>query len=184
VFAVPRSERDRGPGVFHVFTHCVWAAPALFRDDLDRIVFLREVARVIRRYGWTCIAFCLMQTHYHLIVDLRDASLPNGMQSLNFRYAIGFNQRYRMRGHVVFERYGSRRISGEADLLGAFKYVVLNPVEARLCRSPVDWLWSSYAGTVGRAEPHSFVDAMPVLDCFDGSRELRAARLGRFVEDS
>jgi putative transposase len=160
----------------------VWAAPALFRNDLDRTIFLRELARVTRRQAWTCMAFCLLETHYHLLLEVHDSSLPAGMQSLNFRYAIGFNQRYRLRGHTQFDRYGSRRIEDESDLLSAFKYVVLNPVEARLCASPADWPWSSYAGTVGLAPPHSFVDPALVLDCFDGPRELRIAQLRAFVE--
>jgi putative transposase len=181
---VPRPKRDPGPGLFHVYTHCVWAAPGLFRSDVDRMAFLRQLARVIRGFGWTCIAYCLMDTHYHLIVDVPDPSLPLGMQSLNFRYAIGFNQTYGLRGHVLFERYGSRRIEGQADLLGTYKYVALNPVEANLCASPLDWVWSSYAGTVGRAAPQAFVEAALILGCMDGSRERRAAQLRRYVESS
>jgi REP element-mobilizing transposase RayT len=160
----------------------VWAAPAFFRNDLDRMVFLGELARVVQTFGWTCVGFCLMGTHHHLIVDVPDARLPNGMQSLNFRYAIGFNQRHALRGHTQFERYGSRRIRDDADLLGVYRYVMLNPVEARLCASPADWPWSSYAATIGFAEPHSFVDSTLVLNCFDGPPGVRIARLRAYVE--
>ena len=177
-----RPPRDTTAGIFHVFTHCVWAAPALFRDDLDRTVFLRELARVTRRYGWTCIEFCLMGTHYHLLLEVGDQALPVGMQSLNFRYAIGFNQRHAMRGHVQFERYGAKRITDESHLLTTFAYIANNPVEARLCDSSAEWPWSSYGGSVGLAESHSFVDPMRVLACFDSPAELAAAQLRARVE--
>jgi hypothetical protein len=59
-----------------------------------------------------------------------------------------------------------------------------NPVEARLCVGGADWPWSSYGGSVGLAEPHSFVDPMRVLQCLDASAELAAARLRAFVEDA
>jgi putative transposase len=181
--SMPRPNRDTRAGIFHVFTHCVWAAPALFRDDLNRAVFLRELARVTRTFEWTCIGFCLMGTHYHLMLEVPDMALPVGMQSLNFRYSVDFNQRHGMRGHVQFARYGAVRIANESHLQTVYKYVSRNPVEAGLCRTCEDWPWSSYAGAVGLAEPHSFVDPLRVLQSFDLVRELAAARLRAFVEE-
>src|SRR5207302_6377684 len=110
-------------------------------------------------------------------------ALPVGMQSLNFRYSVDFNQRHGMRGHVQFARYGAVRIAGESHLQTVYKYVARNPVEAGLSRTCEDWPWSSYAGAVGLAEPHSFVDPMLVLQSFDLVRELAAARLRAFVEE-
>jgi putative transposase len=181
---MPRPPRDTRAGIFHVFTHCVWAAPALFRDDLNRMVFLRELARATRTFEWTCIGFCLMRTHYHLMLEVPDQALPIGMQSLNFRYAIDFNQRHGMRGHVQFARYGAVRMTDDAHLLAAYKYIARNPVEARLCSNCEDWPWSSYAGTIGLAEPHSFVDPLRVLESLDPVRESAAAQLRTLVEES
>jgi putative transposase len=180
---MPRPPRDSRAGIFHVFTHCVWAAPALFRDDLNRIVFLRELARAARTFEWTCIGFCLMRTHYHLMLEVPDQALPTGMQSLNFRYAIDFNQRHGMRGHVQFARYGAVRMTDDSHFLTAYKYVVRNPVEARLCSIAEDWPWSSYAGTIGLSESHSFVNPMRVLQIFDPVTESAAAQLRAFVEE-
>jgi REP element-mobilizing transposase RayT len=180
---MPRPPRDTRAGIFHVFTHCVWAASALFRDDRNRIVFLRELARCTQLFEWTCIGFCLMRTHYHLVLEVPDEALPIGMQSLNFRYAIGFNQRFGMRGHVQFARYGAVRITNDAQLQTTYKYVVRNPIEAGLCMSCEDWPWSSYAAAISRAEPHSFVDPMRILQSFDLDRELAAAKLRAFVEE-
>jgi REP element-mobilizing transposase RayT len=182
--SMPRPLRDTRAGIFHVFTHCVWAAPALFRDDLSRTVFLRELARTTRTFEWTCIGFCLMGTHYHLMLDVPDRALPVGMQSLNFRYAMDFNQRHGMRGHVQFARYGAVRIRDDSHLQTVYKYVARNPVEAQLCGNCEDWPWSSYPAAVGLAEPHSFVDPMRVLASFGLVRELAAAQLRAFVEES
>jgi putative transposase len=152
--------------MFHVFTHCVWAAPAHFRDDIDRLDFLRELARVTSKTQWKCVAFCLMTTHYHLIVDVSDGVLPTAMHALNLSYARGFNRRHALRGHVQFRRYGSRRVHDDAELLTAFRYVARNPVEAGVCKRPEEWRWSSYSATIGVAEQHSFVDPAPLLRCF------------------
>jgi hypothetical protein len=75
---MPRPPRDLAPGLFHVYTHSVWAADALFRDDDDRLTFVRELARTTARTGWRCLSFCLMGTHYHLIVDVDTGVLAKG----------------------------------------------------------------------------------------------------------
>ena len=84
-----------------------------------------------------------------------------------------------MRGHVHGTRYNAYRVKGESDLLHRFKYVAVNPVEAQLCVSPLDWPWSSYAATTGFATPQPFVDDNLILGCLDGPRELAIARLRR-----
>jgi REP element-mobilizing transposase RayT len=167
---MPHKHRDTAAGIFHVFTHCVWATPFLYRDRIDRLEFLRHLARTSVKSGWSCLAYCLMESHYHLIVEVGDGILPSAMQSLNLGYAIHHNRRHGMRGHVQFRRYGSRRLHDDGELLTAFSYVVRNPVEAGLCASAQDWAWSSYRGTIGLAELPAFVECAPLFDCFPGSR--------------
>jgi len=185
VFAMARPPRDMYAGVFHIFTHSVWANPRHFRDDTDRMVFLRELARVTARFEWSCIAYCLLQSHYHLIVRVEDGVLPNAMQSLNWRYATSYNARHAMRGTTQMARYGSRRIQDDGDLLSCFRYVARNPVEAGLSKRPEAWRWSSYAATIGLAAPQPFVDDSLLLATFAApSREHAAARLRDYVEQA
>jgi hypothetical protein len=125
-----------------------------------------------------------MQSHYHLLLEVQNGALPIGMHSLNFRYAMAHNGRYGMRGHVMAARYGARRLPSEPQLLTAFRYVARNPVDAGLCSRPTEWTWSSYPGTVGTGEAHSFVDARRVAGCFSGVHELAIAQLRAFVEES
>jgi putative transposase len=117
------------------------------------------------------------------MLEVEDGALPVGMQSLNFRYAVNFNQRHGLRGHVQFARYGAKRILDDSHLLDAYKYVVNNPVEAHLCARAADWPWSSFAGTVGLTEAHSYVDPTRVLGCLDPVRELAAAKLLELVNE-
>jgi hypothetical protein len=124
-----------------------------------------------------------MRTHYHLMLEVPDNTLPVGMQSLNFRYAIEFNQRHGMRGHVQFARYGAVRMTSDSHLLTAYRYIARNPVEAGLCGTCAEWPWSSYAACIGLVEPHSFVDPTRVLQSLNPVRELAAAQLRAFVEE-
>ena len=179
---MPRRLRDTYEGLFHVTAHSV-REEDLFCTDTDRQHFLRELARATARTEWTCVGYCLMNTHFHLILEVSDGALPRGMHCLNFRYAMWFNLQYAHRGHVFSARYWSRRVHDEGDLLTTFRYVMRNPVEAFACESPADWPWSSYAETVGLAPRSSFVDPAKVLACFGGPPELRLAALRHYVED-
>jgi putative transposase len=182
---VARKLRDTSAGIFHVYAHCVWATSRLFRDDADRMTFLRELARTTSKLSWTCIGYCLMQSHYHLIVDVDSGVLPDAMHALNFRYACVFNQRHAMRGHCFGARYDSPRIQSEEHLLTAYRYVMRNPVEAGLCERPQEWQWSSYSAAIGLVDPIGFVDPATVLACFGAATPEEAVfRLRRFVEDS
>jgi putative transposase len=123
-----------------------------------------------------------MTSHYHLILDVEEGALPAAMHLVNRRYARHFNRAHGLRGHAFGDRYGSRRIEDELDLLDTFTYVVRNPVTAAACAHPADYRWSSYAGTVGLAGASSFVDASSVFTAVGRLAGDPVAALRRRVE--
>jgi REP element-mobilizing transposase RayT len=173
--------RDISAGLFHVTCHSVWELD-LFRDDVDRVNYLAELVRTMRRRGWICPVVCLMTTHAHFMFEIGDDSLAEGMQELNFRYAVSFNARHRRRGRVFGAPYSPTRIRDDSHLLTAYRYVVMNPVEAGLVDRPEDWRWSSYATTIGLSQDFAFVNANRVLGALGGPPEVARARLRAFVE--
>ncbi len=176
--------RDDSPGVHHVWVNATGNWP-YYVDELDRMVWLRILVEVIQRCRWVCLAFCQMTTHVHLLLAVEDLSLPAGMQRLNRAYTRHFNLRHDRVGCFVRKRYGNRRISDGTDLLGAFAYVVLNPVREGMCPRAEDWRWSSFATTIGLSNDFAFVDASLVLDELGGSvaalRDLVAAQQERLT---
>jgi REP element-mobilizing transposase RayT len=134
-----------------------------YLDEIDRISWVRLLVAVVDRRGWTCLAFCQMSTHVHLLLRIPDESLSIGMRDLNREYSSGFNDRHARVGTFVRRRFGSRRIEGASDLLGTYAYVVLNPVEEHMCERPEEWRWSSYRTTVGIADDFPFVDASAAI---------------------
>jgi len=170
---VPLRKRDLTPGLQHVWINATgnWS---YFLDQVDRMTWIRILVRVAGRCGWTVVAFCQMTTHVHLVLAIPDPSLAAGMQFLNREYSKDFNLRHDRYGQLVRRRYGSRRIVDGRDLLGAFMYVVLNPVEAGLVPRAEDWRWSSYATTVGVSRDFPFVDASLVVAEAGGVTSLQA----------
>ena len=128
-------------GYFHVYSRGAGGGP-VFADDADRNSFLRLLTLSGQRQGWTCHAFTLLTTHYHLIVETTRDNLSAGLHGLNGRYARHFNSRHGRFGHVFAERFSARLIESEAYLYDACAYVLVNPVRAGLCDRVEDWSWS------------------------------------------
>jgi putative transposase len=154
----------------------------MFRDDLDRADFCRRLDRTIRRFGWTCHAFCLMPTHYHLLVDVAANRLQAGMHRLNGQYAQNFNRQHRRSGHLHGDRYHAEPVLTDGHMLFACRYIARNPVEGGLCTSPADWLWGSYRGTAGLDGHFAFVDGSRIREYFGGGGEEALRLLRNFVE--
>lgn len=177
---MPRQPR----GIVYAGTYHVWrrtAGPVLmFHDDFDRTSFCNYLATAIADHGWTCLAFVLMPSHFHLILTVPDNSLPAGMRRAFGPYAQAFNRRWGRSGHLRAGPYKLRRARNDRDLEGLVGYVARNPVRARLCERPQDWYWSSYASSAGYARRFPFVDDRPVLDMLhpdtpEAQRLLRAS---------
>ena len=132
---------DLPNGYFHVWTRGV-AGDIAFPADADKTELFRLIGRCARRYRWELWAACVMSTHYHLVLEASVPSLSTGMHQLNWRYAIGFNERYRKFGHVFAERFRAKVIEGEDRLFDTCSYVLLNPVKAGLCDLVEQWPWS------------------------------------------
>ena len=133
-----RARSDLPPGVYHITNRCVDNLP-IYMDDLDRKAFLTLFGWVVARFEWICHAYCLMTTHYHLIVETDPPKLSSGMRRLNGAYAQQFNERHDRRGHVFGGRYSVYVINRDEHFEASCLYVLENPVRAGLCETPGDW---------------------------------------------
>jgi REP element-mobilizing transposase RayT len=131
----------------------------VFTCDADRISFLQLLNTTSASYRWHVLAYCLMDNHYHLMLETTAPNLAMGMARLNGVYTQRFNRVYGRVGHVFQGRYKSQVVQTERHLLEACRYVVLNPVRAGLVGDPADWQWSSYRASAALAGAVSCLDA-------------------------
>ncbi|MGL1833103.1 REP-associated tyrosine transposase [Rhodocyclaceae bacterium SMB388] len=156
----------------------------IFWDDGDRTIFLDTLGDVVSRFNWQCHAYCLMDNHYHLMVATPDGNLSKGMRHLNGVFTQVTNRRHRRSGHVFQGRYKAILVDGDNYLLELARYIVLNPVRARIVASAADYPWSSYRATVGMTDPPPWLTTDTLLSVYGPSRcEARAAFI-RFVDDA
>jgi REP-associated tyrosine transposase len=138
----------------------------LFREPEDRREFLQALRNVSGRQEWRCQAYCLMGTHFHLIVHTLKPTLSAGMARLCTSYAQWFNWKYDRHGHLFGGRFSSQHITNETRLFEAHRYVALNPVRAEHCGDPADWRWGSYRALAGLDRPPDFLDVSAVHALF------------------
>ena len=119
----------------------------IFVDDQDRQQFIAILSETVERYNWLCHAYCLMDNHYHLLIETPDPTLSKGMRQLNGVYTQAFNRSHNRIGHVFQGRFKSIIVEKDDHLLQLCRYIVLNPVRADMVKMVEQWIWSSYNST-------------------------------------
>src|SRR5260221_14598172 len=72
----------------------------IFVNDNDRRTFLELLGKEVKQQQWICYAYCLMDNHYHLLIETPQPNLVIGMRRLNGVYTQAFNRRRKRPGHV------------------------------------------------------------------------------------
>jgi len=155
----------------------------IFEDDQDRQEFLLALERVIAQFNWACYAWCLMDNHYHLLIQTPDGNLSKGMRQLNGVYTQASNRRHRRVGHLFQGRFKAILVDRDAYLLELARYVVLNPVRAGTVKKPADWKWSSYRASMGLEPSAPWLSADGLLALFAKRRSLAQQRYAQFVAE-
>lgn len=178
-----RPLRIEYPGAVYHITSRGNEKKSIFKDEQDREIFLNTLLQVNKRYNWLCHAYCLMNNHYHLVVETPDANLSLGMRQLNGVYTQAFNKRHKRVGHVFQGRYKAVLVQKESHLLELSRYVVLNPVRAQVVKSPAAWKWSSYLAISGREKPHPCLTSGWILRQFGPKIGKAKSKYRRFVRE-
>ena len=169
------------PGAIYHITARGNAREAIFLDDEDKLSFLAVLAEVVSRFGWLCHAYCLMDNHYHLLIETPDGNLSQGMRQVNGVYTQRFNRRHARVGHLFQGRFKAILVERESYLLELCRYIVLNPVRANMAKDINRYLWSSYPATVGSQPAPAWLATDWVLGQFGKRRALAQCKYAEFV---
>ena len=168
---VGRVPRPRVAGGFYHVTTRGNGGSSIFFDDWDRHAFLDRLGRTVTRFGWSCLAYCLMGNHFHLAIKTPDPDIDRGMHAINAWYAQRFNARHDRAGHLFEAPYHAELVVRESHFLEVTRYVVCNPVRANICRTPEEWGWSSFRATIGLAPKIPWLATEELLGSFGANLE-------------
>ncbi|MGH7908382.1 MAG: transposase, partial [Thermodesulfobacteriota bacterium] len=88
------------PGALYHITSRGNARQEIFLSDDDRTCFLNLLGREVEQQRWRCYAYCLMNNHYHIMIETPEGNLVLGMRRLNGAYSQEFNRRHGRVGHL------------------------------------------------------------------------------------
>ena len=171
---MPRKPRLDIPGFYHIINRGV-ARRNVFLNDADKEKFLELLCNAFQTYDVKLHAYCLMNNHYHLLVEIAGPSLALAMRQVNSMYAVYFNKRYQRTGHLWQGRYKSRYVYDETYLFTLLRYIESNPVEAGAAERPGEYPFSSLAVFLKRVKPVACLGSL-VPERFPGEA------LARFFE--
>lgn len=181
---VPRQPRIELEGAtYHVTQHGI-DDRKIFRDDVDREKFFTLFEDEVRRSRWTCLAYSLMSTHYHLLIRLEKLTLSSGFQRLNGRYAQVFNRRHERRGHLFERRFRDVMVESDVHRCEATRYIHLNAIRANMCESPEEHVWSDYGSTIGVLPEDPIVDPRIALELFGDRLDVARVSYAAFVAEA
>ena len=150
----------------------------IFRGDDDRFDFLERLDRLVPELAFRCFASVLMPNHAHLAVQSGSVHLSRLMARLNTGYARSFNLRHRRRGYLFQNRFRSRIVCGDADLMAVVRYLCRNPLDAGIVGSVDElarWPWSGFSALMGTRAPRPFEAVGATLALFgDGTETARS----------
>jgi hypothetical protein len=130
-------------------------ASRLVLDDRDRFRLLRGV---VAAFGDALLAYCLMDTHLHVVVEGGEES-GEVLGRVLRGYARAFNARHRAEGPLLRGPVVAIPAPGVVELARMLRYVHENPIRMRepIVAREVDYEWSSaraFAGLARTAFPN------------------------------
>ena len=179
------------PGAFYHITARGNERKAIFKSNQDRVKFLSYLETAHKRYGALIHGYCLMDNHYHLLLETPGENLSQVMHHINGAYTTYYNVKRKRSGHLFQGRYKAIVVEKDAYCQELSRYIHLNPVRAGIAGSVEEYPWSSYLSYMGKREEVEWLETGYVLAYFGKRvgtarrkyREFVEKAIGKSVED-
>lgn len=155
----------------------------LFQDCEDKERYLFLIKRYMLKYNFKLYAYCLMDTHGHLIINSNGSDISKIMHSINFCYASFFNKKYKRHGHLFQDRFKSKMVYNEKYLLALTAYIHYNPKSIKKFNNcPQNYRYSSFPIYLGLAnDKYCILDTKFVLGYFGKSKKQQITNYLKFI---
>ncbi len=141
---------------------------AIFRTDKQRGMFLELLGDLYETYGVEIHAYCLLDTHYHLLLHTPRGNISRAMRHLDGIYTQRYNRLRGLDGPLFRGRYKAILVDADGYLLQASRYIHLNPVEGGLVESAGGYRWSSYRAYLGEVKAQRWLNLETILGMVGG----------------
>ncbi len=162
-----RSRKESEAGIYHVVSRGV-GHQIIFEDDNDRKRYLDLLQKEAAEHRGEVLAWCLMDNHVHLLLQIGLDDLSESMRAINSAYAMYFNKRHERVGHLMQGRFKSEPVDSDEYLLAVVRYIHQNPEKEHIAKTD-EYPWSSYSEYIGDAK---IANTSYILAICDGVSEF------------
>ena len=154
----------------------------IFTDKKDYSAFIDLIKDCVEMWNIRVVAYVLMGTHYHVLLQTPDANLSRCMRHINGVYTQSFNRTHGLDGPLFRGRYKSILVDSDAYLLELLRYIHRNPIEAGMVDRLESYQWSSYKGYLSRSEKWNWLHKKYVLKIFSNNKNEALKEYKSFVK--
>jgi len=151
----------------------------IFRNEDNKKTYKKIVSKYKKRYRFKLYAYCIMDNHAHLLIEVADIPLSKIMQGIQQVFTQYYNRRNNTTGHVFEQRYKSFLCDKDTYLLSLIRYIHQNPVRANLTDT-LDYKWNSHREYIGIQE---LADIHFPLSLFDTHKKKAIKRYLAFMDE-
>ena len=169
------------PDAFYHITSRGNEQKAVFKNKRDRTKFLEYLESASERYSAVIHAYCMMDNHYHLLLETPSGNLSQIMRHINGAYTIYFNVKRDRSGHLFQGRYKAILVDRDEYAKELSRYIHLNPVRAKIVELPEEYEWSSYMFFIGKKKKPEWLYTDFILSYFGRKRSSAEKEYQRFV---
>ncbi|MBW2202216.1 MAG: transposase [Deltaproteobacteria bacterium] len=145
------------PNAWHHVMNRARRGTDVFLDKADYQQFIDLLQQTAELFNVNVAAYCLMPTHYHLMLQTPDANLSRCMRHLNGVYTQKYNVNHGWDGTLFRGRYKSILVGADSYVLQLIRYIHRNPIKAGLVKRLDRYAWSSHKGYISTAKKWSWL---------------------------
>jgi len=161
-------------GAYHHVMNRGIRGESIFEKSKWKDIFIKIIQEKGKRLGINILAYCVMNNHYHIILQNRSGKLSQYMKDVNGQYGLIYRKIVGGKGYVFQNRYKSTLVQKDGYLGTVILYILLNPVRAGIVNNPYDYKWSSiqeyYRGFKSGVVDNEFVEG--IYDSQEGFNKL------------
>ncbi|MCY6370943.1 transposase [Clostridium ganghwense] len=181
---MPRTARLKSTtAIYHVMMRSI-SDFNLFRDNKDKDKYLKLLKKYKGIHMFKLYAFCLMDTHAHLLIDSNGADISGFMHNINQCYAQYYNKKYHRTGHVFGDRFKSKIATNDVSIMCMSAYIHNNPKDIKGYKNCVEnYKYSSFGIYLGKQNNIlNIVDSQFIVNHFNSDPILATNRYFKFVK--
>ena len=178
---MPRPLRIEYPDAWYHVMNRARQGQEAFSDREDYYCFIDLLKDVSEIFNMRIAAYCLITTHYHLLVQTPDANLSRCMRHINGIYTQRYNARNGCDGTLFRGRYKSILVDADSYLLELVRFIHRNPLRAGMVDKLNDYPWSSHKCYLSKAKKWEWLHKKYILERFSKDKSLQVSNYKRFV---